>query len=187
MLTTPQRSEHLVVQSQFLYTIVGPQFLNTIVGPNFSPSWSDPNVNCLPQWQKTQLSTDMAQNQLPPDVIFKIFKFSSHRFWAWRHSHNSPLSYLGFIMTIVIVISFARERKLYPVLCTWSKSRIVQTPTKLNDKISLTKSYLYKKSFRNYITVRIQELFYIFDFGSTIFDEFTVLCCAKNNERVRER
>ena len=40
MLTTLQRSAHLAIQSQFL---------NTMVGPNFSPSWSDPNFNCLPQ------------------------------------------------------------------------------------------------------------------------------------------
>ena len=47
----------------------------------------------------------------------------------------------GFIMTIVIVISFARERKTAtkdyaPELLT----RIVQSPTKLNDKIWLTKN-----------------------------------------------
>ena len=48
---------------------------------------------------------------------------------------HTPFSifYLGFIMSIVI--SFARERKLYPMLCTWIKSRKVQSPTKLNYKI----------------------------------------------------
>ena len=56
MLTTPQCSAHLVVQSQFLNIIVGPQLLNIIVGPNFPPSWSDPNFNCLAQWQTTQQS-----------------------------------------------------------------------------------------------------------------------------------
>ena len=35
-----------------------------------------------------------------------------HSFRAWRHSHSSPISYLGFIMTIVIVISSARQRRL---------------------------------------------------------------------------
>ena len=35
----------------------------------------------------------------------------------------------------LIVISSARERKLSQCLCTWTKSRIVQSPTKLNDKI----------------------------------------------------
>ena len=31
-------------------------------------------------------------------------------------------------------------------LCTWTKSRIVQSPTKLNAKIPLTKNDLYKKN-----------------------------------------
>ena len=48
-------------------------------------------------------------------VFFKIPKFSAHRFGEWRHSHSSHISYLGFIMTIVIIISSARERKLYPM------------------------------------------------------------------------
>ena len=30
------------------------------------------------------------------------------------YSHSSLISYLGFIMTIVIIISFARERKTVP-------------------------------------------------------------------------
>ena len=51
----------------------------------------------------------------PTDVFFKIPKFSAHRFWAWHHSHSSRISYLGFIMTIVIVISSAHERRLYPM------------------------------------------------------------------------
>ena len=122
----PQYLAHLVVQSQFL---------NIMVGPNFSNSWSDPNFKCLPQWQTTQLSAYMAQSQLPTDVIFKILNFSAHHFRAWRHSHSNPISYQGFIMTIVIVIFFARECKLYPMLCTRTKSRIVHSPTKLNDKI----------------------------------------------------
>ena len=41
ILITPQRSAHLVVQYQFLNTMVGPQLLNIIVHPNFSTLWSD--------------------------------------------------------------------------------------------------------------------------------------------------
>ena len=51
----------------------------------------------------------------PTDVFFKIPKFLAHHFWAWRHSLSSHISYLGFIMTIMIVISSVRERKLYPI------------------------------------------------------------------------
>ena len=104
LLTTPQNSAHLVVQSQFL---------NTMVGLNFSPSWPEHNINCLPQWQITQLSAYMAQSQLPTDSFSKSSNPQDHRFRAWCHSHSSPISYQGFIMTIVIVISFARERRLY--------------------------------------------------------------------------
>ena len=52
---------------------------------------------------------------LSPTDFFKIPKFSAHRFRAWRHSHSSLISYLGFIMTIVIIISSVRERRLYPM------------------------------------------------------------------------
>ena len=59
--------------------------------------------------------TQLAHSKNPTDVFFKIPKFSAHRFRAWRHSHSSFISYLGFVMTIVIVISSANERKLYPM------------------------------------------------------------------------
>ena len=38
-------------------------------------------------------------------------------FRAWRHPHSSLISSLGFIITIVIVISLARERKTVPNDC----------------------------------------------------------------------
>ena len=50
-------------------------------------------------------------------LFFKILKFSAHLFRAWRHLHSSPISGLEFIMTMVIVISFARERKIVPNNC----------------------------------------------------------------------
>ena len=43
----------------------------------------------------------------------KSSKFSAHLFRAWRHPHSSRISCRGFIMTVVIVISFAHERKLH--------------------------------------------------------------------------
>ena len=50
----------------------------------------------------------------------KSFSKASYPFWAWRHPYSSHISSLGFIMTMVIVISFARVCKLYPMLCTWT-------------------------------------------------------------------
>ena len=63
----------------------------------------------------SKLPTRLAHSRDPTDVFFKIAKFSAHCFRAWRHSHSSPISYLGFIMTVVIVISSVCERKLYPM------------------------------------------------------------------------
>ena len=106
MLPTPQRSVHLVIQSQFL---------NITVRPNFSTSWSDPNFNCLPLRQTTQLSAYMAPKSTPNWRFSKSSNSQDHCFQAWCHSHFSLISYLGFIMTIVIVISFAHKHKLYPM------------------------------------------------------------------------
>ena len=72
MLITPQHSAHLVVQSQFLNTMVGPNFSTPWSDPNFSPSWSELNFNCLPQWQTTQLSAYMVQSQLPTDSFSNL-------------------------------------------------------------------------------------------------------------------
>ena len=71
----------------------------------------------------TQLSVSMVQSQLPTDSS-KILKFPGP-FPGWR-----------FIITIVIIISFARERKTAANVYALNKEiRIVQSPTKLNDKI----------------------------------------------------
>ena len=64
MLTIPQNSAQLMVQSKFLNIVVGPQLLNIIVGPNFSSSWSDPNFNCLPLRLTTQLLDSMAEKSI---------------------------------------------------------------------------------------------------------------------------
>ena len=37
-----------------------------------------------------------------------------HLLRAWRHPHSSSISCLGFIMTMVMVISFVSERKTVP-------------------------------------------------------------------------
>ena len=95
-------------------------------------------VKCQPStvWQRTQLSASMVQCQPSTAVIFKILKFSAYFFWTWHHPHSSLIYCLGFIMTTVIVLSFAPERKTVPncyahELLTW----IVHSLTKLNDKI----------------------------------------------------
>ena len=135
MLTTPQRSAHLVVQCQFLNIMVSPQLLNITVGPNFLTSWSDPQLQLYASMADNPTVCLHVQSQLPTDVFLKILKFSGPSLLSMTSFTLKPHFLSGFLMTIVILISFARERKLYPILCTWTKSRIVQSPTKLNDKI----------------------------------------------------
>ena len=100
-----------------------PQSSTQLDCPTVKLNWTDPSK--LPTrlaYSKTQLDWPLVNYRLdsptveyPTDVFFKIFKFSAHCFRAWRHSQSSLIFYLGFIMTIVIVISSMRERKLYPV------------------------------------------------------------------------
>ena len=92
---------------------VGPNFSPSWSDPSFSPSWSDPNFNCLPLRQTPQLSVYMAKLS----CFSKSSNSQDYRFRAWCHSHYSPIFYLGFIMIIVIVISFAKKRKTVPNVC----------------------------------------------------------------------
>ena len=62
----------------------------------------------------TQPSTYMVQCQFSIDSFSKSSNSLDHFFQAWRHSHSSPFPVWGFIMTMLIVISFACERKTAP-------------------------------------------------------------------------
>ena len=71
-----------------------------------------------------------------PTLNSKSSSSQDHLFQAWRHPHSSRISCLGFIMTMVIVISFARKCKTVPNdYAPELLTRIVQSLTKLNDKI----------------------------------------------------
>ena len=76
-----------------------------------------------------------AQSQISTNLFFKITKNLSLSLPGMTssipQSHFLPV---GFIMTFVIVISSAHERELYS-MCAPALSRIVQSPTKPNDKI----------------------------------------------------
>ena len=90
--------------------------------------------NSTPQWQK------MFCLHGPISKLTDSFSKSSysqdHLFWAWRHPHSSLISSLGFIMTMVIVISFAHDCRAVPNDYFFELlTRRVQSPTKLNDKI----------------------------------------------------
>ena len=74
-----------------------------------------PTVKTQLDWPPVNYQLDLPTVEYLTDVFFKIAEFSAHRIRAWRHSHSSLIPYLGFIMTIEIVISSAHERKLYPM------------------------------------------------------------------------
>ena len=74
-------------------------------------------------------------------LFFKILKFSGSSIPGMTSSTHQAHFCLGFIMRMVIVISFAHERKTVPDdYAPELLTRIVQNPTKLNDKIWLTKN-----------------------------------------------
>ena len=62
------------------------------------------------------MSAYTAQSQFPT-LFFKIFKFSRPSLLGMMLFTLQPISYLGFIMTIVIVIYFALKHKTVPNVC----------------------------------------------------------------------
>ena len=141
MLTTPQRLAHLVVQSQFLNTIVGPQLLNIMVGTSWQRTpFSAPLA-------EAQLTACMVHSQLPtataclngrePNWLFsKFFKFSGPTlpgmtsFTLQPHFLSGCLLWQWWLSYPLRTSVNCTQR-----LCTWTKSWIVQSPIKLNDKI----------------------------------------------------
>ena len=149
MLTTPQHSAHLVVWTQFLNTRVRTQLPSSRVhsqlptawlDSNFTPSWSDPNFNCLPLRQTIKLSVYMVQSQLPTASFSKSSNSQDHCFQAWRHLLSSSFPIWGLLWQLWLSYLLRASVNCTQCLCTWTKSRIVQNPIKLNDKIQLTKN-----------------------------------------------
>ena len=86
---------------------------------HIAPSWSGP-----------------AQSRISTDVFFKITKFLAHRFRAWRHSHPNHISYLGFLLWhLWLSYPLRANMNCTQWVCICTDSRIVQSPTKPNDKI----------------------------------------------------
>ena len=95
--------------TQLLSSMVQPQNPNCLVGPQTSTSQQDgrtqiltimvgPQLQLSTMRQTTQLSAHIVHSQLPTDSLSKSSNSQEHRFWAWRHSHCSPIFYLWFIM-----------------------------------------------------------------------------------------
>ena len=84
---------------------------------------------------ETQFSASIVQYQLSTDFFSKSSSSQDYLSRAWRHPHSSPISCQGFIMTMVIVIFFVDKHKTVPNdYVPELLTRIVQSPTKLNDK-----------------------------------------------------
>ena len=113
--------------------------------PNCLSTWANVNFQTLNSMaENSVLYAIMAETKLSPTwppVNSQLTLFQNLQILGTIASEHdvihtpNHISYLGFIMTIVIVISFACKCKPYLILCTWTKSRIVQSPTKLNDNI----------------------------------------------------
>ena len=87
-------------------------------------------VQSTPSW------TGPAQSRISTNIFFKITKFSAHCFRAWHHSHPTHISYLGFLVWhLWLLYPLCASVNCTQCMCTCTKSRIVQSPTKQNDKI----------------------------------------------------
>ena len=118
-----------------ILTMLTPQMRGTYHGV------LDLNSSLLVEIWKTQLFDSMAESQPSTASLSKSSNSQDHLFRAWCHPHSSPISCLGFIMTMVIIISFTHKRKTAPNdYAPELLTQIVQSPTKLKDKIELTKN-----------------------------------------------
>ena len=98
-----------MVQSQILNTMVGPQLLNSMVGPQLLNSMVGPQL--LNLMVRPQLHNTIVRPQLN---LFQNLPNSQPISSGHEVIHTpARISCLGFIMTMVIVISFACERKLH--------------------------------------------------------------------------
>ena len=107
-------------------TMVGTQLLNIMVRPQpqlsahivhseLPTARSDPNFNCAIEADNP--SVCLHHPKSTPNCLFlKIFKFSGASLAGMTSFTLQDISYLGFIMTILI--SSACGRKLYPMLYT---------------------------------------------------------------------
>ena len=90
--------------------------------------------------------TGPVQSWISTNVFFKITKFSAHRFRALHHLHPSSIFYLGFLLWHLWLSYLLRACvNCTQCVCSCTWSRIVQSQTKPNDKILLTKNDWYKK------------------------------------------
>ena len=85
------------------------------------------------QWSRTQLSPKWSNSNWP---FSKSSNSQDHLFQAWRQPPSSPISCLE--------VSYDKWWLSYPLrasvnctnwLCTWTETRMIQSPTKLNDKV----------------------------------------------------
>ena len=111
-------------------SMVGLQLLNTMVG--------------------TQLLNIMVGTQ---QSFSKSSKFSAHLFWVWRHPHSIPISCLGFIMTMVIVISSSLFYAVFVSLnrCVNALFNADKSPSSLFDTYSLSMSSFVCKALWSWV------------------------------------
>ena len=116
----------------------GPHSITNWTGPHSTTNSSGPqprpNSTCLqprPKWRLSQ-NTQILSPSLPG---MRSFTLQSH-FLSEVYYQQDQL-WLSYLLRTSVNCN--------QCLCTWTKSRIVQSLTKLNNKIKLTKNDLYKK------------------------------------------
>ena len=120
-----------LVGPHLLNTMVGTQLLNIMVGTQLYgrelhslPQWQ--KLNCLPAWSNVNLQLTLFQNL----QILRIIA-SGH------DVIHTPASFpiWGLLWQLWLSNPLCTSVNCTQCLCTWTKSRIVQSPTKLNDRI----------------------------------------------------
>ena len=126
-----------------------------LISGGWDPNWSDPitskKLNCFLRWQCL-------------DCFFLILKFSGYLFWVWCHPptqftptvHPDPFPVWEFIMI--------DDCHILSDYNTWIKRHwIVQSLTKLNNKIYLMKMINIIHHYLDYITKFIKRIFFVTD------------------------
>ena len=145
-----------------LYWILHPLTAHSVVSKiSTQLYWSRSKLICFDQIRKTQPRASTVETQLP--VFSKSSNSQDLPFRARRQQHIQFIptavqsNFLSGVLLweMMIVISFPRRRKSSPSdYFTWTKRhQIVQSFTKLNNRIVLTKNNYYEKyHYLNYIT-----------------------------------
>ena len=112
---------------------------------NYRLPWSNLKIPTSQHYGRTPTSTVCLNSKQPdclrtwPNVNCQMTLFQNLQVFISLLGMTSLTLHPHFLSGVYYdnydCLSFVQERKLNPMLCNWTKNRIVQSPTKLNDKI----------------------------------------------------